>query len=276
MMNRQQRHRSHPNRNTASNHTWLAPLTLAFVAGVFFASPAYSLTATFDDLGLSTVAPGEFLDPPTSGGSFVSGGITFLNDGSFSGFSASTTMDSTTPGFGNQYSNITGSGSDGSAGFGIAFSNSTIVLATPQTVLGADFTNTTYAALSMSTGDSFSKQFGGATGDDPDFFRLLVEGIDGVGGTTGIVELMLADYRFANNALDFILDEWLFLDLTSLGVVSELRFDFESSDVGGFGINTPTYFAIDNLVTIPEPSHALLLGLGLAGMASRRRASLAA
>ena len=93
------------------------------LAGIFLATPAFPLTASFDDLGLTSLAPGEFLDPPTSGGSFVSGGVTFLNDGAFSGFSASTTMDTTTPGFLNQYSNITGSGAGGSAAFGIAFSS---------------------------------------------------------------------------------------------------------------------------------------------------------
>jgi hypothetical protein len=237
------------------------------------ANPAFSSIATFDDLGLSTLPPGAFLDPPTSGGSFTSGGITFLNDGSFSGFSASTTMDATTPGFANQYSNITGSGAGGSAGFGVAFSNSTIVLSTPQTVLGAEFTNTTYAALSMRDGDAFAKQFGGPTGDDPDFFRLLIEGIDILGDSTGIIGFMLADYRFTDDSADFILDEWIFLDLTGLGIVSELRFDFESSDVGGFGINTPTYFAIDNLVTVPEPGSILLLGLGLVALASGRRSN---
>ena len=248
----------------------------ALLAGILLADPAFALTATFDDLGLATAAPGDFLDPPASGGSFTSGGITFLNDGSFSGFSASTTMDSTTPGFGNQYSNITGSGAGGSAGFGIAFSDSTLVLSTPQTVLGAEFTNTTYAALSMRDGDAFAKQFGGATGDDGDFFRLLVEGIDDLGDSTGIVDLMLADYRFADNSLDSILDQWLFLDLSRLGVVSELRFGLESSDLGTFGINTPTYFAIDNLVTVPEPSLTLLVGLGLAALASGRRTNSAA
>ncbi len=109
------------------------------------------------------------------------------------------------------------------------------------------------------------------TGSDPDFFRLLVEGIDGGGSSTGIVELMLADFRFGDDALDSILDEWVFLDLSGLGAVSELRFGFESSDVGDFGINTPTYFAIDDLVTIPEPGAALLIGLGMGILALRSR-----
>jgi hypothetical protein len=247
------------------------PSCAFILAAGLLAGPALALTATFDDLGLATGVPGAFLDPPTSGGSFTSGGITFLNDGSFSGFSASTTMDSTTPGFGNQYSNITGSGAAGSAGFGIAFSNSTIMLPTARTVLGAEFTNTTYAALSMLSGDAFAKQFGGASGTDPDFFRLLIEGIDDMGASTGIVELMLADYRFVDDSLDFILDEWIFLDLTGLGIVRELRFDFESSDASAFGVNTPTYFAIDNLVAIPEPGMALLVGLGLMVLARGRR-----
>jgi hypothetical protein len=146
-----------------------------------------------------------------------------------------------------------------------------MILPEPGIVLGASFTNTTYAALSMRDGDAFSKRFGGATGSDPDFFRLLVEGIDALGVSTGIVELLLADFRFADPSDDFIVDDWVFLDLSGLGVVRELRFDFESSDVGAFGINTPVYFAIDDVVTIPEPGVALLIGAGLALLSLRSR-----
>ena len=122
----------------------------------------------------------------------------------------------------------------------------------------------------MRDGDAFSKKFGGPTGDDPDFFRLKIEGLDSSLASTGTLDVMLADYRFADNGQDFILDQWLFVDLRDLGAVKELAFSFESSDVGTFGINTPLYFAIDNLVTIPEPGSAALLALGLAGLASRR------
>lgn len=250
-----------------------ATLLSSSLALMTFAMPAGALTATFDDLGLGTEST---LNGSTLSGGYTSGGLFFENNytaafDSFTGFAASTTTDTTTPGFENQFSNITGAGADGSAGFGLAFLDGRIVLPELEIVLGAEFTNTTYAALSMLNGDAFAKQFGGASGDDPDFFRLLIEGIDSVGASTGFVELMLADYRFSDNGLDFVLDQWVFLDLTSLGLVKELRFSFESSDVGSFGINTPVYFAIDNLTTVPEPGTALLLGLGLVWVASGRR-----
>ena len=243
------------------------------------ASPASALTVTFDDLGMGAESS---LNGSTLSGGYLSGDVFFVNDynalyDSFSGFAASTTTDATTPGFGNQFSNITGSGAGGSAGFGLAFGSGRVLLPSPQIVSGAEFTNTTYAGLSMLNGDPFAKQFGGPTGDDPDFLRLLIEGVDGQGASTGIVELMLADYRFSNNALDFILDQWVFQDLTSLGAVKELLFSFESSDISIFGeqefINTPAYFAIDNLSTIPEPGTALLMGLGLAWLANGRRST---
>ncbi len=75
-----------------------------------------------------------------------------------------------------------------------------------------------------------------------------------------MLEVYLADYRFADSQQDFIRDDWLLLDLRSLGTIRSLRFDIESSDVGNFGINTPTYFALDNITisAVPEPRLAIL------------------
>ncbi len=248
--------------------------TLILAAATLGTGSASALVVDFEDLGLAATPPGEVLDPPTSGGSFVSGGVTFLNDGFFSGFSASTTSDTTTGDFTNQYSNITGAGAGGSDTFGIAYAYDPVDLlfASTHTVSSAAFTNTTYTALSMLNGDAFAKQFGGVSGDDPDWLRLTIQGVDGLGATTGPgVELYLADYRFADNGLDYVLDGWASVDLSVLGQVSGLRFSLDGSDVGDFGLNTPAYFAIDDLVTIPEPTSALLVGLGLAGLARRRR-----
>lgn len=251
----------------------------AGLMGIAVANPASALVVTFDDLGLGAES---YENGSGLTGSFVSGGATFDNnyfptfDG-FSGFAASTLTDNTTPGFGNQFANITGGGGGGTGGYGVFFetfgSPGRITLPSVQTVTGADFTNTTYTALSMLSGDAFAKQFGGVTGTDPDYFRLLIEGFDDFNVSTGVVEFMLADYRNLGGTLDYIIDQWTWVDLTGLGDVRSLGFSFESSDVGEFGINTPQYFAIDNLTTIPEPNTALLLGLGLISLARLRRST---
>ena len=69
----------------------------------------------------------------------------------------------------------------------------------------------------------------------------------------------------------FIIGDWTWGDLTGLGVIRESNFSFESSDLSGAFINTPTYLAADDLTTITEPGTALLLGLGLAGPARTAR-----
>ena len=113
-------------------------------------------------------------------------------------------------------------------------------------------------------GDGFSKKFGGPSGNDPDFFKLTITGKDATGATTGAVDLFLADYRFSDNSLDYVLSDWTFVDLSSLGAVSSLAFALDSSDTGQFGINTPGYFALDDLSVnaVPEPSTALMLVAG--------------
>src|SRR5207249_4062813 len=114
--------------------------------------------------------------------------------------------------------------------------------------LSARIANTTYAALSMLNGDSFAKKFGGASGNDPDYFLLTITGLDSQQHSTGSVDFYLADYRFANNAQDYIVSDWTTVDLSSLGLDTQtLSFGLTSSDVGDYGMNTPAYFALDNL-----------------------------
>jgi hypothetical protein len=103
----------------------------------------------------------------------------------------------------------------------------------------------------MLQGDEYTKKFGGESGDDPDYFKLLVWGVyDGT--QTDTVEFFLSDYRFDNNNEDYIVDEWTWVDLESLGEVDSLMFSMESTDVGMFGINTPTFFCMDNLSILPD------------------------
>ena len=115
-------------------------------------------------------------------------------------------------------------------------------------VQGADFTNTTYAALSMLYGDGFAKQFGGPSGNDPDWFLLTIYGTTATGALlSSSVTFYLADYRKLSGQPDYIISQWTPLNLSSLAGATCLYFNLTSTDVGLYGLNTPAYFAIDNI-----------------------------
>jgi len=265
-------------------------LCLALLIGTALAGSTRAVTLDFEDLGANLPIAGDAFysgcnspsGPPTD---FASSGATFNNDtldfGScfWQGWAYSQTTDPTTPGFGNQYSAIPGSGAGGSATYGVAFTGgqvgaqgaiTRITFAQEVSVASAQITNTTYAALSMQDGDGFAKQFGGTSGDDPDYLLLTITGRDALDAITGSVEFALADYRFADNALDYILTQWTFVDLTGLGPVAALEFSLDSSDQSFGFLNTPSYFALDDLQLVPEPGSAALLAFGLALLARRR------
>ncbi len=245
---------------------------LASVALAAVAALAAAGTATFDDL---TLAPNSYENGRNLNGSFVSGGTTFLNDYNatydFStGFSYSNVNDPTTPGYKNQFAAITGT-AHGGTNYAVAYDASTLRLQAGTTIQGLYITNTTYTGLSMQNGDSFAKKFGGATGNDPDFFSIVATGFAG-GTKTGAAEFFLGDYRFGDNTKDYVVRDWRWFDLTGLGSATEVRFSYTSSDTGSFGINTPVYFALDDLRTqaVPEPASMAALAAGLVALVRRR------
>lgn len=102
-------------------------------------------------------------------------------------------------------------------------------------------TNATYAALDMMEGSSFSKKFGGESGDDLDFFRLIVKSISSTNQVIHTDTIYLADFRFEDNSQDYILKDWQMADIMPCDRVD---FQLQSSDVGQFGMNTPAYFCL--------------------------------
>jgi hypothetical protein len=278
---------------------------LLFGMVFLIATSAYAAIADFEDVNMS-VPPaqnytgpggGQYYNGSDSAGGFTSDGAYFLNTftdwGTFTswdGWAYSNTTDTTTAGFTNQYSSYTGGAFSGT-NYGVFYqpfvSGPTVSFTSvdPVIVEGAYFTNTTYAALSMLSGDSFAKRFGygridpvtgeweNPDGTDPDWFKLTIRGIDSNAEYTDPVDFYLADYRFDENVDDYIIDEWTWLDLTGLGGVYGLEFEMSSSDTGEFGMNTPAYFAMDDLETnpVPIPGAVLLLGSGLLALIGIRR-----
>ena len=254
----------------------------AFLAAALVAAPAAAVRVVdLEDVGAS-LPPESFYHGADGAGGFESRGVFFENHfdatfGSWEGFSYSNVTDNLTPGFGNQWSAFPGSGAEGSPTYAVGFTltfvlpEARILLPEPAPVSRVSVANTTFAALSMRDGDAFAKKFGGPDGSDPDWFRLTITGRDAAGSPTGQVEVYLADFRSDDPALDFILDGWLTVDLSPLGTVSALGFTLDSSDVGPFGMNTPAFFALDDLVVVPEPATGVAVTLALAVLAAGRR-----
>jgi len=258
-----------------------APLVVGFLSTLaVFGGDASAATADLEDLGLGAES---YYDGSDGAGGFISSGVLFENNynqdwGSWDGFAASTTTDTETGDYSNQYSAIPGGGAGGSATYAVGFWSSfapegpLLELESELSLGGVFLTNTTYAYVSMRDGDLWAKKFGGVSGDDPDWFLLGIQAFDAGGAQTGSLDFYLADFRFADSDLDYILGDWTFLDLSTLGPVKSLRFSLSSSDNGDFGMNTPAYFALDRLSYVPEPGVGLLVGLGLValGLVQRR------
>lgn len=279
---------------------WLGALAVATaVLAALAAAAARGADADFDDLPLAPESywngsdlsgtPEQWSDPwnpPNTmtvyRGGFQSGDV-FLENlynatyPTWSGFALSNTTDTTTPGFVNQYSAITGTGAGpGADNYAVGFSSAGEELGSPPSRLwltqpdrrfaSVKLTNTTYAALSMLNGDQFAKKFGGPTGDDPDWFLLTIRGFDALGAALpDAIEFYLADYRFTDNQQDYIVRDWIEVDLGPLAAARALEFELTSSDVGFWGMNTPAYFALDELRLEPVPPAVLQWSGGAQG-----------
>ena len=193
--------------------------------------------------------------------------------GSWSGWSYSGMLDDTTAGYLNQYSCINktyknfyvsnGQGAEIRAPYFGDRKNPLFKTASPAPwPIGIRVTNSTYAALDMEQGSGFSKKFGGADGNDPDYFRLLVNYVDASNEVLKVDTVYLADYRFADNSKDYIQKDWIsikFPHWDSDFFFHKLVFNLESSDTSSFGINTPAAFCLSyefNISNVEQNTNA--------------------
>ncbi len=224
----------------------ITTLTLALS---LFTTKAQTVVENFESLPLATNSAYS----STTGVSFTTGGASFQHkySGYWSGgFSYTNKYDSATVGFTNLYGVKPLKGYNNSNIYVIGQDNGVINLTAPSNTVGGFYiTNTTYAYKSMKLGDSFAKKFGGVSGNDPDFFKVTVRGYKGGVLLADSVPFYLADFRFTNNSLDYLVDTWQWVNTSTLGNVDSLKFFMFTSDNGSFGPNTPLFFGIDNFTT---------------------------
>jgi hypothetical protein len=238
-------------------------------------TPACAAFATFEDLSLASES---YYNGSDGAGGFISGDAWFSNGynsswGSWDGWAYSNMTDTTTPGYTNQFSAITGGGAGGSANYGVAYDAGAYGSASPPTVslgastgdyynntiAGAYFTNITYAYLSMRDGDSYVTAF-----DSGDYQMMTITGIDVDGNyTSNTIEFYLADFTSDDW---YIVDQWTWVDMTGLGDIIGFQIVFSGSQVD----YVPAYAAMD---TVPVPAAVWLLGSGVLCLVGIRRKS---
>lgn len=108
-------------------------------------------------------------------------------------------------------------------------------------------TNSSYAYHSMKNGDAFAKKFGGADGNDPDYLILNITGKNWGKWSEDTIQFYLADFRFVDNSKDYLISDWQTINISRLNDVDTIHFFLTSSDTGQFGINTPSFFCMDNV-----------------------------
>lgn len=210
----------------------------------------------------------SFYNGSDGAGQFSLDALTFPNSydstwGSWSGFALSSTSDTSTPGYINQYSSVTGSGFAGSDQYVVAFlsnDTSTIRIDTtkyPDGLQSFFIANTYYAYHSMKNGDQFADPFGGNTGNEPDSMIFKASGYSG-GNVIDTTSFALADYRFSDNSKDTIMEGWnriyleavdsvkIWLEVSQSATPAYVAMDFfemrNGSNGSPFAINADTFF----------------------------------
>ncbi|MFV0506491.1 MAG: DUF4465 domain-containing protein [Bacteroidales bacterium] len=178
------------------------------------------------------------------------GGISFqynytpYGDGGYSGgITYSNKHDTTTPGHLNKYS--VADGNNGNNVFLLMYDNEqkiNFLSEEPRTVQSAKLCLNTYAAIAIKEGSQFSEKF-----TDGDYFCLKVSGVYAdEKQKSDTIRIYLADYR---NGKTDILTKWTkYTDFSQLGKVKALQFDFDSTEKSEWGISTPKYVCIDEIV----------------------------
>lgn len=145
-----------------------------------------------------------------------------------------------------QYNSSVGHGYDNSKAYSVAYSDGSYVEITNSEdgadLTGVYVTNSACGATIMQNGNKFARAF--AKGD---WLKLTATGTK-ADGTTAKADFYLADYRDVDATKRYIITDWTWFDLSSLGKVKKVTFTFTGTDMSDNGkwLNTPTYFCLDD------------------------------
>jgi len=116
--------------------------------------------------------------------------------------------------------------------------------------IGVYVTNTCYAYYSIKNGTSSAHAFN----KEGDSFKLIAYGVSKDRDEATSCEIELAGFHDGEFEA---LTDWTWWDLSSLGDCEQIYFEMTSTDVGTWGINTPTYFGMSDLTVQLSQSTAL-------------------
>lgn len=235
---------------------------IAVAAIMLGANFAQAQTINFEDLTVPASGYWKGMSAVPKDSGFQSAVGFFVNSwdtswgGTWSGWGFSNRKDSTSLSYAtNELASIAAGGNNNSNNYAVAYqsynpSNNLIRLPKDYQLGWVYLTNSTIAYRSMQNGDGFAKKFGGATGNDPDFFKVRFTGWYNGVAKMDTVDFYLADFRDTNNTNDYIVKDWKLCNLSTLGKCDSVTFSMASSDTSAFGMNTPAYFCFDDLTII--------------------------
>lgn len=209
-------------------------------------------TADFEDVSLSET--GVWTPATTGSNTMLSHSWNFTNYYEtyfWGGFTASNHSDTTTSGMDAQYTAVTGCGYNSSSQYAVAYTMGSPTEVSPIdgepcVVTGCYVTNNLWTYQSILEGDGYCTPFGGPSGNEPDYFLLGAIGKNASGQPIDTAFFYLADYRFADNSQDYVVNTWEWFDLSVLGEVASISFYLESTKFNSGGMLTPAYFCMDD------------------------------
>lgn len=182
-------------------------------------------------------------------GSFSSGNAVFLNSynadyESWGGFACSNQNDTSAGSDTAQFDVYTSTPNDKGI-FAVGYVDTytpaipTVTFDEPVVLKSAAFALNAYAYKSMRDGDNIAKKLAAE-----DWYKITIKSVDSTNVASDSLEVYLADFR---NGKNILIDRWTEFSLSPLKA-SKLTFEASSSDNGAYGMNTPAYFCIDDVV----------------------------